>query len=103
LERLREGGVYPMRIKLPDNPVEVTGKWFWSNLDSSTLLRYNSFISFCLMKIEGNYRGRLGEAIAGQSEKPGGLRREVSCPAQSRASVELQGLVVKDAAGEKTN
>ena len=101
LERLREGGVSPMTIKFPEKPVEVTGKLLWSNLDSFTPLSYNPSMGFCFMKIDGKDRQRLGEAIAAQSEKLGGLRREASPHAQSRSSGEVQGLVMKDAADEE--
>jgi hypothetical protein len=80
----------------------VTGKPLGSDLDSFRLLSYNLLISCCFIKIEGNDRERIGQAIVVQSEKPRGLRREAGRHAQSRSSGELQGLVVKDAAGEKT-
>jgi hypothetical protein len=74
LERLREGELYHMTIKLPEKPLEVTGKLLWSNLDSFTSLKYNSRMGFCFLKIEDKDRQSLGEAIRAQCEKPRRLR-----------------------------
>lgn len=45
-ERLCEGIVYRMTIKLPEKRVEMTGKVTWSNLDSCTYLNINSAMGF---------------------------------------------------------
>ena len=69
-QRLREGVVYPVTIKLPEKRVEVTGKVTWSNLDNCTSLNFNPAIGFYFMRIdEDKDRQSLREAIVAQCEK----------------------------------
>jgi hypothetical protein len=76
-ERLREGAVYAMTIKLPDKPLEVTGKVTWSNLDNFTALSFNPAMGFYFMRIdEDKDKQSLREAIATECAKPLSLRRE---------------------------
>jgi hypothetical protein len=69
LERLREGEVYRMTIKLPEQPVEVAGKLAWSNLDNFHPDHAIPGMGFCFVKISEKDRGRLGDAIASHRNK----------------------------------
>jgi hypothetical protein len=51
-ERLHEGVAYPVKIKLSEKQVEITGKVTWSNLDNCTSFNFNSAMGFYFMKIE---------------------------------------------------
>ena len=69
-ERLREGIIYSVTIKLPEKPLKVTGKVTWSNLDNCTSLNFNPAIGFYFMRIdEDKDRQSLREAIVAQCEK----------------------------------
>lgn len=64
LERLREGTVYRITIKVPENQVEVAGRLQWSNLDHFKPDHEIPGMGFCFVRIEEEDRERLGEAIA---------------------------------------
>jgi hypothetical protein len=92
-ERLREGVAYPMTIKLPEKPLEVTGKLTWSNLDSFTSWNFNPAMGFYFIRIdEDKDRQSLREAIAAQCEKPLRLRREADRHTDSLLSSEAQAI-----------
>jgi hypothetical protein len=69
LERLREGEVYRMTIKLPEKPVEVAGRLEWSNLDHFKPDREIPGMGFCFVKIADEDKKRLSDAIAGQKDE----------------------------------
>jgi len=76
-ERLLEGTVYPMTIKVPEKRIEATGKVTWSNLDYCSSFMSNPAMGFYFVRIdEDKTRRSLGEAIATQREKPIELQRE---------------------------
>ena len=75
-ERLHEGIVYPMTIKLPEKRVEMTGKVTWSNLNNCTSLNLNSAMGFYFMKIDGDEgRQSLRAAIVAECRKPLRMRQ----------------------------
>jgi len=69
LERLREGEVYRMTIKLPESQIEVAGKLQWSNLDHFKPDHEIPGMGFCFVRIADEDRERLGEAIAAYEDK----------------------------------
>ena len=76
-QRLREGVVYPVTIKLPEKRVEVTGKVTWSNLDNCTSLNFSPAMGFYFLRIdEDRDKQILREAIIAQCKKPPRLRQE---------------------------
>src|SRR4030042_3033634 len=90
-ERLREGAVYPVTIKLPEKPLEITGKVTWSNLDNCTSLNFTPAMGFYFLRIdEDKDRQSLREAIAAECEKPLRLRREADRHTDSVLSSEAQ-------------
>jgi len=90
-ERLREGAVYPVTIKLPEKPLEITGKVTWSNLDNCTSLNFSPAMGFYFLRIdEDKDRQSLREAIAAECEKPLRLRREADRHTDSVLSSEAQ-------------
>jgi hypothetical protein len=75
-ERLHEGIVYPMTIKLTEKRVVMRGNVTWSNLDSCTSLNLNSAMGFYFMRIdEDEGRQSLKAAIVTESRKPLHLRQ----------------------------
>jgi len=90
-ERLREGAVYPMTIKLPEKPLEVTGKLTWSNLDSFTSWNFNPAMGFYFMRIdEDKDKHSLRETISTECAKPLRLRQEANRHTDSLLSSEPQ-------------
>ena len=76
-ERLREGSVYPVTLKLPEKRVEVAGKVTWSNLDNFTPLNFNPALGFYFIRIDDDKdRQSLREAIVAHCEKILRRRRE---------------------------
>ena len=75
-ERLHEGIVYPMTIKLSEKRVEMRGTVTWSNLDSCTSLNLNSAMGFYFMRIaEDEGRQSLRAAIVAECRKPLRMRQ----------------------------
>src|SRR5512139_1036608 len=75
-ERLHEGIVYPMTIKLPEKRVKMTGKVTWSNLNNCTSLNLNSAMGFYFMRIEEDEgRQSIRVAIVAESRKPLRMRQ----------------------------
>jgi len=69
-ERLREGVVYPVVIKLPEKLVEMKGKVTWSNLDNCASLHFSPAMGFYFMRIdEEKDKQILREAILYQGKK----------------------------------
>lgn len=68
-EKLREGDVCQMKIDLPEEPVEVTGRLAWSNLEHFRPERAIPGMGYCFVKMSGRDRDRLGEAIDTYSDK----------------------------------
>ena len=77
-ERLHEGISYSMTLKLPNKPLEVTGRLTWSNLDSCTSSNFNPAMGFYFMRIdEDRDKQILRAAIVAECRKPPCLRQEV--------------------------
>ncbi len=78
-ERLRDGGVYPMTIALPEKRIEVIGKVTWSNLDHCTSLDFNLAVGFYFIRIdEDKDRQSFREAVVAQCEELLRQRREAA-------------------------
>ena len=76
-ERLREGVVYSVTIKLPEKPLKVTGKLTWSNLDNCTSFNFSPAMRFYFVRIdEDKDKQILREAIVAQLNKPPRLPQE---------------------------
>ena len=76
-ERLCEGFVYPVTIKLPEKRIEMIGKVTWSNLDSCTSLNLNPAMGFYFMRIDDDKDKQiLGAAILAKCRKPPHLKHE---------------------------
>lgn len=102
-ERLREGVVYPVTIRLPEEPLQVTGKLTWSNLDSCASLNFNPAMGFYFMRIdEDKDRQSFREAIARQCEKPLRLRREADRHTDSPLSSEAEAIARFDGIARNT-
>ena len=91
-ERLREGIIYSVAIKVPENPLEVTGKLTWSNLDNCTSLNFNPAMGFYFMRVdEDKDKQILRAAIVAECRKPPLLRqgaeRHTDSPLSSEAQV----------------
>ena len=92
-ERLCEGVVYSVTIKLPEKPLKVTGKLTWSNLDNCTSSDFIPAMSFYFVRIdEDKDRQSIGEAITAHCKKPLRLRREAGRRADSPLSSEAETL-----------
>jgi len=90
-ERLHEGTVYPVTIKLPEKRVDMRGNVTWSNLDSCTSLNINSAIGFYFMSIdEDEGRQSLRAAIVTECRKPLHLLQEPEGHTDSLPSSEEQ-------------
>ena len=90
-ERLREGAVYPLTIKLSEKRVEVTGKVTWSNLDNCRSLDLNPAMGFYFIRIdEDKDRQSLREEIIAQCEKLRRPRGEADRHADSLLSDEAK-------------
>ena len=90
-ERLREGGVYSVTIKLPEKPLKVTGKLTWSNLDNCTSFNFSPAMRFYFVRIdEDKDKLILREAIAAQGKKPPRLRQEADRDTDSPSSTEAK-------------
>jgi PilZ domain len=75
-ERLHEGIVYPMTIKLSEKQVEMRGNVTWSNLNSCTSLNLNSAMGFYFMRIdEDEGRQSLRAAIVAECRQPLRMRQ----------------------------
>ena len=86
-ERLHEGIVYAITIKLPEKRVEMRGNVTWSNLDSFTSLNLNSAMGFYFMRIDGDEgRQSLRSAIVAECRKPLHLRQKADQLTDSPAS-----------------
>jgi hypothetical protein len=102
-ERLREGVVYPMTIKLPEKPLEVTGKLTWSNLDNCTSLDFNPAMGFYFMRIdEDKDKQILKEAIVAEFRKSPRLRQEADRHTDSLPSSEAQAIISFDGIARNT-
>ena len=102
-ERLREGVVYPMTIKLPEKPLEMTGKVTWSNLDNCTSLNFNPAMGFYFMRIdEDKDQQSLREAIVAECRKPPRLRQEADRHTDSLPSSEAQAITRFDGISRNT-
>jgi len=92
-ERLLEGVVYPVTLKLPEKRVEVAGKVTWSNLDSFTPLNFNPAMGFYFIRIDDDKdRQSLREAIVAHCEKLLRQRREAKRLPNSPLPGEEQGI-----------
>lgn len=92
-ERLYEGVVYPVTLKLPEKRVEVAGKVTWSNLDSFTPLNFNPAMGFYFIRIDDDKdRQSLREAIVAHCEKLLRQRREAKRHPNSPLPGEEQGI-----------
>ena len=90
-ERLHEGTVYPVTIKLPEKRVDMRGNVTWSNLDSCTSLNINSAIGFYFMSIdEDEGRQSLRAAVVTECRKPLHLLQEPEGHTDSLPSSEEQ-------------
>lgn len=90
-ERLREGVVYPVVIKLPEKLVEMKGKVTWSNLDNCASLHFSPAMGFYFMRIdEEKDKQTLREAILYQGKKPPRLQEEADGPTDSLPSREAE-------------
>lgn len=90
-ERLHEGIVYHVTIKLPKKRVELKGKVTWSNLDSCTSLNLNSAMGFYFLRVDADKdRQSLRVAIVAGSGKPSRLRQEAEGQTDSLPSSEEQ-------------
>jgi len=91
-EKLHEGVVYPLEIKLPENRVEMSGKVTWSNLDNCTSLNFNLAMGFYFLRVD-EYKDKqiLRAAIVAECRKPSRLRQEADrhtdLPPSSEAQV----------------
>jgi hypothetical protein len=102
-ERLREGVAYPVMIKLPEKPLEITGKVTWSNIDTCTSLNFSPAMGFYFMRIdEDKDKQILREAIAAECEKPLRLRREADRHTDSLLSSEAQAKAPFDGIARNT-
>jgi hypothetical protein len=96
-ERLREGVAYPVTIKLPEKPVEMTGKVTWCNLDNCTSFNFSPAMGFYFMRIdEDKDKQILREAIVAQLKKPPRLRQETDRPTDSLPSSEAKATARPD-------
>ena len=90
-ERLREGSVYPVNIKLPEKQIEVTGKVTWCNLDNCKSFDLNPAMGFYFLRIdEDQDRQAFREAVVAQCVKLLRSRREPDRRAESTLSSEAQ-------------
>ena len=90
-ERLREGVVYSVTIKLPEKPLKVTGKLTWSNLDNCTSSNFNPAMGFYFMRIdEDRDKQILRAAIIAECRKPLRLQEETNGLPDSLSSGETQ-------------
>ena len=90
-ERLREGVVYPVVIKLPERLVEMKGKVTWSNLDNCASLHFSPAMGFYFIRIdEEKDKQTLREAILYQGKKPSRLQDEADRPTDSPPSREAE-------------
>ena len=103
-ERLREGAVYPVTIKLPEKLLEMTGKVTWSNLDNCKALNFTPAMGFYFIRIdEDKDRQSLREAIAAECAKPLRLRREADRHTDSLLSSEAQAKARSDENARNTH
>ena len=90
-ERLREGVVYPVVIKLPEKLVEMKGKVTWSNLDNCASLHFSPAMGFYFIRIdEEKDKQTLREAILYQGKKPPHLQEKADRPTDSPPSREAE-------------
>jgi len=90
-ERLLEGVVYLVTLKVPEKRVEVAGKVTWSNLDNFTPLNFNPAMGFYFIRIDDDKdRQSLRQAIIAHCENLLSQRREGKRPSDSTFSVEEQ-------------
>jgi PilZ domain len=102
-ERLCEGIVYPMTIKIPGKRVEMTGKVAWSNLDNCTSLNLDSAMGFYFVRIDDEKdKEILGEAILAECRKLPHLKDEVDRRTDSFISGEVEATAHIDEIAENT-
>ncbi len=102
-ERLREGIIYSVAIKVPGNPLEVTGKLTWSNLDNCTSLNFNPAMGFYFMRVdEDKDKQILRAAIVAECRKPLRLRQEADQLTDSLPSNEAEAIARFDGAARNT-
>jgi len=88
-EKLFEGVVYSVTIKLPEKPLKVTGTVTWSNLDNCSSLSLSSSMGFYFIRIdEDKDRESLREAIVAQFKKTPHLQQETDRRTRSILSSE---------------
>ena len=103
-ERLREGAVYPVTIKLPEKQLEIKGKVTWSNLDNCTSLNFSPAMGFYFIRIdEDKDKQILREAIVAECKKPLRLRQEVDRPTDSLPSSKAKATAHPDATPRNTH
>ncbi len=99
-ERLHEGVVYRVTLKLPEKRVEVEGKVTWSNLDSFTPLNFNPAMGFYFLRIDDDKdRQRLREAVIDHCENLLRQRREGKRRPDSPFAVEEQARALLEGIG----
>mgnify|MGYP001078654466 CR=1 FL=1 len=88
-KRLIEGAAYPVRIKLPDKLVEMTGKVTWSNLDNCTSITFGPAMGFYFMRIDDDKDKQvIREAMVAELKKPLRLRQQADQRAESLPSAQ---------------
>lgn len=102
-ERLHEGAVYPVTLKLPEERVvEMAGKVTWSNLDNFTSLNFNPAMGFYFIRIDDDMdRQSLRQAIIAHCKNLLSQRRQGKRLSDSRFSVEEQARALLE--GIETN
>jgi len=96
-EKLFEGVVYSVTIRLPEKPLKVTGTVTWSNLDNCSSLSFNSSMGFYFIRIdEDKDRESLREAIVAQCKKTPHLQQQTDRRTESLLSSEENTLARLD-------
>lgn len=96
-ERLCEGVIYPITIKLPEKLIQATGKVTWSNLDHCTSFDFNPAMGFYFIRIdEDEDRQSFREAVVAQCEKLLRLRREAAHQTDSLSPSEAKAKSASD-------
>jgi hypothetical protein len=89
--RLKEGGVYPLKVKLPEKVVGITGKVTWSNLDYCGSLNLGPAMGFYFMRIDSDKdKEILREAVIAELNKPPRLRQQSVRPPEPLPSGEAK-------------
>lgn len=83
-ERLHEGAVYPVAIKLPEKTAQMSGKVTWCNLDNCASFNFSPAMGFYFMRIdEDKDKQILREAMVAELKKPPRLRQQADRPTDS--------------------